>query len=58
MELHVGGKFRISEKLGSGAFGEIYLGTLFHTTRLGTNMKTGEDVAIKLVMCSEKYRNQ
>jgi hypothetical protein len=28
MELRVCGKYRIGNKLGSGAFGEIYLGTL------------------------------
>jgi hypothetical protein len=26
-ELRVGGKFRIGRKVGSGAFGDIYLGT-------------------------------
>jgi len=26
MELRVGGKYRLSRKLGSGAFGDIYLG--------------------------------
>jgi len=49
MELRVGGNFRMSKKLGSGAFGEIYLGKI-SCDQLGTNIKTGEDVAIKLVM--------
>jgi casein kinase 1 len=40
MELRVGGKYRLSRKLGCGAFGDIY-----H----GTNIKTNEEVAIKLV---------
>jgi serine/threonine protein kinase len=40
MELRVGGKYRLSRKLGSGAFGDIY-----H----GTNIRTNEEVAIKLV---------
>jgi hypothetical protein len=30
MELRVGGKFRLARKLGSGAFGDIYLGTLLY----------------------------
>ena len=46
MELRVGGKYRLSRKLGCGAFGDIY-----H----GTNIRTNEEVAIKLVsdkLCS------
>jgi casein kinase 1 len=39
MELRVGGKYRIGKKIGSGSFGEIYL---------GTNAATQEEVAIKL----------
>ena len=39
-ELRVGKKFRLGRKLGAGSFGDIY-----H----GTNMTTGEEVAIKLV---------
>lgn len=40
MDLRVGGKYKLMKKCGSGAFGEIYQ---------GTDIKTGEDVAIKLV---------
>ena len=43
MELRVGGKYRLSRKLGCGAFGDIY-----H----GTNIRTNEEVAIKLVSLS------
>ena len=43
MELRVGGKYRLSRKLGCGAFGDIY-----H----GTNIRTNEEVAIKLVSIS------
>jgi len=39
MELRVGGKFRVGRLIGSGSFGDIY-----H----GTNVQTGEEVAIKM----------
>lgn len=40
MELRVGGKYKLTKKLGNGAFGDIYS---------GVNIKTNEEVAIKLV---------
>ncbi|KAL2493271.1 casein kinase 1-like protein 2 [Abeliophyllum distichum] len=40
MEPRVGNKFRLGRKIGSGSFGEIYI---------GTNIQTNEEVAIKLV---------
>jgi len=46
MELRVGGKYRLSRKLGCGAFGDIY-----H----GTNIRTNEEVAIKLVSNRQKF---
>eukprot|EP00999_Lentomonas_sp_LEN2_P002871 NODE_735_length_1227_cov_240.043636_g695_i0.p1 GENE.NODE_735_length_1227_cov_240.043636_g695_i0~~NODE_735_length_1227_cov_240.043636_g695_i0.p1 ORF type:complete len:313 (-),score=52.46 NODE_735_length_1227_cov_240.043636_g695_i0:182-1120(-) len=39
MDLRVGNKYRIGRKIGSGSFGDIYQ---------GTNIQTGESVAIKL----------
>ncbi|CAH8262750.1 unnamed protein product [Arabidopsis lyrata] len=39
MEPRVGNKFRLGRKIGSGSFGEIYL---------GTDVQTNEEVAIKL----------
>ncbi|XP_051116120.1 uncharacterized protein LOC127241229 [Andrographis paniculata] len=39
MEPRVANKFRLGRKIGSGSFGEIYL---------GTDIQTGEEVAIKL----------
>eukprot|EP00042_Codosiga_hollandica_P023586 m.94427 g.94427 ORF g.94427 m.94427 type:complete len:385 (+) comp51247_c0_seq1:257-1411(+) len=39
MELRVGNKYRLGRKIGSGSFGDIYL---------GTNITNGEEVAIKL----------
>lgn len=46
MELRVGGKYKFTKKLGNGAFGDIYS---------GVNIKTNEEVAIKLV--SLKFSN-
>ena len=39
MDLRVGGKYKLSRKCGSGAFGEIYS---------GSDLKSGKEVAIKL----------
>lgn len=39
MEIRVGGKYKITKKLGQGAFGFLYS---------GVNLKTNEEVAIKL----------
>jgi casein kinase 1 len=39
MDLRVGNKYRIGQKIGAGSFGDIYR---------GTNIQTGEPVAIKL----------
>lgn len=53
MELRVGGKYRLSRKLGCGAFGDIYHGIIICCLLIcffiGTNIKTNEEVAIKLV---------
>ena len=46
MELRVARKFRVGPKVGSGSFGEIYA---------GTNIHTGEDVAIKLEPIKSKH---
>jgi len=46
MELRVGRKYRLGRKIGSGSFGDIYL---------GTNMTTGEEVAIKLESVKTKH---
>lgn len=45
-ELRVGKKYRLGRKIGSGSFGDIYL---------GTNMTTGEEVAIKLESVKSKH---
>jgi casein kinase 1 len=46
MELRVARKFRVGAKIGSGSFGEIYS---------GTNVHTGEEVAIKLEPIKSKH---
>jgi len=46
MELRVGTKFRLGRKIGSGSFGDIYI---------GTNVHTGEEVAIKLESIRSKH---
>ncbi|KAL5473516.1 hypothetical protein EMCRGX_G028007 [Ephydatia muelleri] len=46
MELRVGGKYRLGRKIGSGSFGDIYL---------GTNIQTREEVAIKLECVKTKH---
>jgi len=46
MELRVGGKYRLGRKIGSGSFGDIYL---------GTNINTGEEVAIKLESVKSRH---
>ena len=39
----------MARKIGSGAFGDIYQGILPPVTFAGQNLKTNEEVAIKLV---------
>uniref|UniRef100_A0A8C4QJU8 non-specific serine/threonine protein kinase n=1 Tax=Eptatretus burgeri TaxID=7764 RepID=A0A8C4QJU8_EPTBU len=46
MDLRIGNKFRLGRKIGSGSFGDIYL---------GTNISTGEEVAIKLECVKTKH---
>ena len=36
MELRVGGKYRLGRKIGSGSFGDIYLGKLVSTLFFNT----------------------
>ncbi|KAF8694648.1 hypothetical protein AX14_001970 [Amanita brunnescens Koide BX004] len=46
LDLRVGGKYRLGNKIGSGSFGDIYL---------GINIISGEAVAIKLESIKAKY---
>jgi len=49
MDLKIAGKYKVSQKLGSGAFGEIHHG-IISLRNIGINVKTSEEVAIKLVI--------
>lgn len=46
VELRVGQKWRLGRKIGSGSFGDIYL---------GTNTETGQEVAIKLEVTKTRH---
>ncbi|CAM8959304.1 unnamed protein product [Rhodiola kirilowii] len=46
MDHVIGGKFKLGRKIGSGSFGELYL---------GVNVQTGEEVAIKLEPVKTKH---
>ncbi|CAL1694388.1 unnamed protein product [Somion occarium] len=46
LDLRVGGKYRLGKKIGSGSFGDIYL---------GINLISGEEVAIKLESVKAKH---
>jgi len=45
-ELRVGGRYRLGRKIGSGSFGDIYL---------GSNINTGEEVAVKLESVKSRH---
>ncbi len=47
METRIGGKYRLGRKIGSGSFGEIYL---------GTHISSGIDIAIKLERRRSKHQ--
>ncbi|XP_057783515.1 casein kinase 1-like protein 10 isoform X2 [Salvia miltiorrhiza] len=46
MDHVIGGKFKLGRKIGSGSFGELYL---------GVNIQTGEEVAVKLESVKTKH---
>ena len=46
MELRVGGKYRLDRKIGSGSFGDIYIGTC---------IETDEEIGIKLESIKSKH---
>ncbi|XP_074282289.1 casein kinase 1-like protein 10 [Silene latifolia] len=46
MDHVIGGKFKLGRKIGSGSFGELYL---------GINVQTGEEVAVKLESAKTKH---
>ncbi|KAK8155790.1 casein kinase I like hhp1, variant 2 [Phyllosticta citrichinensis] len=64
MDLRVGNKYRIGRKIGSGSFGDIYLGScppsalvagMPSNLPLGTNIISGEEIAIKLESVKAKH---
>jgi len=50
MEKHIAGKYKLYKKLGNGAFGDIFYGKERMRKRIGIDLKTNEEVAIKLVL--------
>ncbi|KAH9729281.1 Casein kinase 1-like protein 9 [Citrus sinensis] len=46
MDHVIGGKFKLGRKIGSGSFGELYL---------GVNVQTGEEIAVKLELVKTKH---
>ncbi|TXG74986.1 hypothetical protein ES332_1Z025000v1 [Gossypium tomentosum] len=46
MDNVIGGKFKLGRKIGSGSFGELYL---------GVNVQTKEEVAVKLESAKTKH---
>ncbi|KAL5214505.1 hypothetical protein ABZP36_003657 [Zizania latifolia] len=46
MERVIGGKFKLGKKIGSGSFGELYL---------GVNLQTSEEVAVKLESVKSRH---
>jgi serine/threonine protein kinase len=51
--IRVGGKYRFGRLIGSGSFGQIYLG--INVFDLGINVVTAEEVAIKLEPLRTKF---
>jgi serine/threonine protein kinase len=45
-ELRVGSRYRLGKKIGSGSFGDIYM---------GTHIETGEEVAVKLESAKSRH---
>ncbi len=43
MELRVGGKYRLGRKIGSGSFGDIYLGEDLIQSRKGERERGGQE---------------
>lgn len=46
VEVRIGGKYKLSKKIGAGSFGEIYL---------GTHISSGTEVAVKIERRRSKH---
>ena len=54
-EFKIGNLYKLTRKLGSGAFGEIFHGIKYKNKNKAINLKTNGEVAIKLEPINSKH---